>query len=65
MKKSLPENIDKMKNYEIIGDIYKQIREKKLYTREQVSKDLISIRLLARFEEEEKLLDFLTIERLF
>lgn len=54
-----------MKYTEVIGEIYKHTREKKGYFKETVIKDLIGIKIINRFEDEEILPDFLMIERLY
>lgn len=54
-----------MKYTEVIGEIYKHTREKKGCFKETVIKDLIGIKIINRFEDEEILPDFLMIERLY
>lgn len=54
-----------MKYTEVVGEIYRQIREKKGYTKEAVIKNLIGIKAQERFEENEMIPDFLLVERLF
>ena len=50
-----------MKYTEVIGEIYKHTREKKGCFKETVIKDLIGIKIINRFEDEEILPDFLMI----
>ena len=57
--------IRNMKYTEVVGEIYRQIREKKGYTKEAVIKNLIGIKAQERFEENEMIPDFLLVERLF
>lgn len=51
-----------MKYTEVIGEIYKHTREKKGCFKETVIKDLIGIKIINRFEDEEILPDFLMIK---